>query len=432
MSAGNHHIEVLYDDVGQSIHLQDSADVTVNLTGISVNIIQPPDADAAGRSPYTIVLPDKTNALPSERSFTITAETSLTVTNVNIGFNITTNAFAGGVASLDTNFVGTTKRWNFGWTNMVPGTFTIRADATGGGSNAAFRTVNVVFSQIITGCATNDDDCDDDGLSNLLETTPQPLPSTQPETWSNSQVHVWAISGRTDPNNVDSDGDGLPDALELGVGPAPAALNTDTNADFNGDGYKNFIPDADPPKYNTVPDNSGLTGFDLNKPRTDPIRGSVTDPTNPDTDFDGLMDGVEDANHNGRVDIGLTNGLGVVTNIIQFPPTIRTTSRVDRNAIALQYPNAKWLETDPNNPDTDSDGLIDGSEDSNHNGRIDGDTNTNRIWDAGELWQESDPLNPDTDRDGLPDGWEVQHGLDPWDDGIIGHTNMHTDRKSVV
>ena len=38
-------------------------------------------------------------------------------------------------------------------------------------------------------------------------------------------------------------------------------------------------------------------------------------------------------------------------------------------------------------------------EDKNHNGVVD----------SGE----TDPNNADTDNDGMPDGWEVQHGLNP-------------------
>jgi len=34
-------------------------------------------------------------------------------------------------------------------------------------------------------------------------------------------------------------------------------------------------------------------------------------------------------------------------------------------------------------------------------------------------------LNPDTDNDGLPDGWEQTYNLSPWNDGIVGHTNMY-------
>ena len=48
---------------------------------------------------------------------------------------------------------------------------------------------------------------------------------------------------------------------------------------------------------------------------------------------------------------------------------------------------------------------------------IDGDTNGDRIYQAGEAWTETDPLNNDTDGDGLLDGWEAQNGLDPLDNG---------------
>jgi len=108
---------------------------------------------------------------------------------------------------------------------------------------------------------------------------------------------------------------------------------------------------------------------------------------NPDTDDDGVLDHLEDVNRDGKV-----------------------------------QPN----ETDPNNSDTDGDGLDDGFEDSDKNGFITGDINNNFQYDPGELWTETDPRNPDTDGDGLLDGWEVAHGLNPWDDGIIGHTNMNT------
>jgi hypothetical protein len=55
--------------------------------------------------------------------------------------------------------------------------------------------------------------------------------------------------------------------------------------------------------------------------------------------------------------------------------------------------------TDPGKEDTDGDGLLDGAEDWNHNGKLD----------PGE----TDPCTADTDGDGMPDGWEVAKGLNP-------------------
>lgn len=55
--------------------------------------------------------------------------------------------------------------------------------------------------------------------------------------------------------------------------------------------------------------------------------------------------------------------------------------------------------TDPNDADTDDDGITDGMEDSNHNS----------IVDSGE----TNPCDADTDDDNMPDGWEIDNYLDP-------------------
>ena len=64
-------------------------------------------------------------------------------------------------------------------------------------------------------------------------------------------------------------------------------------------------------------------------------------------------------------------------------------------------PNAleNTMCTDPNQDDSDHDGILDGVEDANHNGQVD----------EGE----TAPCKEDTDDDGMPDGWEVQHSLNP-------------------
>jgi len=310
--------------------------------------------------------------------------------------------------------------WNFLWTNMTQGYFHFYAnvntnDATTNQISAqALRDTRVIFRQIVA-ADTNKPDWDDDGIFNSAETTPTNLPAGNDETWVNGDVHIYKIYGRTDPLKPDTDGDGLPDGLESGW--RVPAVGTDTNTDTNGDGWPNFISDLDPPFFNTL-DNygkvPGVNSADEGGDRTLLVRGSMTDPNNPDSDYDGVPDGIEDQDRNGWVD-----GDGD-----PIPPAWDPW-------LARNWPTGhwttNWVETDPNNPDTDGDSLADGyGEDKNYNGYIDGDTNKNRRWDPGELWTETDPLNPDTDGDGLPDGWEVQYGLDPLDDGVIGHTNMHT------
>jgi hypothetical protein len=141
--SGQHLIEVNFN--GDGLALQAARFVNVNITGATVSIVQPPSADSQGRSPYQIIFPSD-NGVPLLNTFIITTETTTTPTNVFISFS--TNQFVGGEAVLDTNFVGNAKRWNFIWSNLVEGTFTIRADALGGGTNSATRVVQVIFAPI--------------------------------------------------------------------------------------------------------------------------------------------------------------------------------------------------------------------------------------------------------------------------------------------
>ena len=93
--------------------------------------------------------------------------------------------------------------------------------------------------------------------------------------------------------------------------------------------------------------------------------------------------------------------------------------------------------TDPNNPNTDGDGLTDGEEihtyetdpanaDSDGDGLTDGDevkvyrtnplvgdTDGDGLSESDEVGRGTDPLAVDSDGDGLPDGWEVQRELNP-------------------
>jgi len=244
------------------------------------------------------------------------------------------------------------------------------------------------------------------------------LPETQPETWSNGDVHIWRASGTTLPTSPDSDGDLLPDALEVGWRTA-ANPPTLPGIDTNEDGIPNFIGDLDPPLYAVVAHSGFVPGVgsqNQGDDRTRQAAGSVTDPSRSDTDNDGILDGIEDANRNGWTD---GDGKPLPLNAA-------------KEAFATHRPNTgdwpnntidsfeTWTETSPTNPDSDGDGLQDGyGEDKNFNGRIDGDDNRNRRYDTGERWTETDPLNRDTDGDGLPDGWENQYGLDPLDNGTL-------------
>ena len=379
----------------------------------------------------------------------VTSPSNLVLTKAYTGPSVT-NAIAFRVDP-NPSKVGNRLNWSFLWTNMTAGTFTFAARVdTDGDTNTveatALRNTKVVLRQRVAENPVSDDD-DNDGLSDSTETTAKPLPAGNSEGWTNGDVHSHLFSGKTDPLSPDSDGDGIHDATELGL-EGSLSTNTVLSADTNGDGYKNFVADAHPPKFNTT-DNWWHPRYDLTKGRLDLLEGTMTDAANPDSDFDALLDGTEDLNRNGRLEVGLLNGSGVVTGIVANPPTIRATSRIDRDALPS---NARMLETDPNNNDSDADGSSDGAEDANGNGRVDigrvtnGVTNvlsyaqlplygtniagvvsrainrallTNWYSAASLRWLETDPLNPDTDGDGLRDGWERQFGLDPLDDGTF-------------
>jgi len=116
--------------------------------------------------------------------------------------------------------------------------------------------------------------------------------------------------------------------------------------------------------YNITPD----WGLDLNIA----ANLSTTDDYNPD------LDDIYDANWTAR--------LGVHYTVVRF--------QKDSDGDGLTDDYEKQIGTDPNNPDTDEDGLLDGEE-------------VNKY--------KTDPLDPDTDKGGIKDGVEVNNGADPLD-----------------
>lgn len=110
---------------------------------------------------------------------------------------------------------------------------------------------------------------------------------------------------------------------------------------------------------------------------------------------------------------------------------------VDDDADGLSNADEVTAGTDPINPDTDSDEILDGQEtgithtnplvvDTDKDGLSDGDevlrrktnplnvdTDTDSLPDGDEVARRTDPLAPDTDKDGLSDGVEVNLSSDP-------------------
>lgn len=292
-----------------------------------------------------------------------------------------------------------------------------RTDPNADAADDLYMTFGVGLSYYILGVT----DFDKDGLSNSQEE---------------------AIG--TDPNNPDTDGDGLTDGEEV------ETYKTDPlKQDTDGDGLTDY---DEVMKYKTSPiqadsDSDGLNDgaeiarkTDPNNPDTDSdglidgdeVNKYETDPLNPDTDGDTLLDGDEvlkygtDPKAQDSDKDGLKDGDEI--NIHKTNPADADTDQ-DGLKDGLEINQYK---TDPNNPDTDGDGLMDGKEvndygsdpkkaDTDGDGLSDGDEvnkyKTNPVSDDSDRdglsdgdevnIYKTDPANPDTDGDGLTDGDEV-------------------------
>ena len=185
----------------------------------------------------------------------------------------------------------------------------------------------------------------------------------------------------TDINNPDTDSDGLPDGWEIAHGLDPKDNGTgriiDTNNSVdNGQNIPGF-PNATQGKFGD-PDNDGLTNFEEFNAKF--ILGSSLDPNNPDTDGDGMFDGWEMINR-----VYLTE-----LNEWTLNATDPKDAMTDPDADGLTNLQEFLFGTDPNNIDTDNDGLTDFKE---------------------VNYYHTDPNSNDTDNDKLPDKWEVDYYL---------------------
>jgi hypothetical protein len=182
---------------------------------------------------------------------------------------------------------------------------------------------------------------------------------------------------RTNPRSADSDGDGLGDNGEVNSRNTDPAL-VDSDGDRLPDGQEVFVHSTDPLDQDT--DDDGLSDFDEAI-----IHG--TDPLLVDTDADGMDDKYEVDNN--------------------LPATVFSRfNDADRDGLGDFGEFTRG--TDPNNSDSDGDGLTDGQE---------------------HHLYKTDPLTSDTDGDGLGDKWEVDNQLDPLD-SLDGNSDNDQDGYS--
>lgn len=224
------------------------------------------------------------------------------------------------------------------------------------------------------------------------------------------KTFVGETTAGTDPNNPDTDDDGVYDGDEVKQGINP--LNPDTDGDGLIDGQSINVTTNDSRYYGW----QHLPHKDSYHTRM--YKGETTagtDPLDPDTDGDGLPDGWE-----------------YWYELDPRDPDGDEGPDGDPDDDGLSNADEHTYGTDPKKADTDGDGLPDAWElqygldplDATGDDGAGGDPDNDGLSNTGELQHGTDPRNPDTDGDGLPDGWEVQHGLNPLsaegDDGADG------------
>ena len=259
---------------------------------------------------------------------------------------------------------------------------------------------------------SSDPDRDGDGISNTDEATN----GTDPD---DADTDGDGINDGTE-GTTDSDSDGTIDALESntndtdadGVSDQSDAANNDDSNDTDGDGISN----ANETTVGTDPENANDTPSDQDGDGT---------PDSIDTDRDG------DGYSNNQEITGGSN------------PDDSSSVPTDRDADGISNTDETSNGTDPDNADTDGDGINDGIEgitDSDGDGTIDAlesnhsDTDSDGVPDQSDS-QNTDPNN-DSDGDGVSNQNEVAQGSDPQDrdtdqDGVEDNNDVSpTDPES--
>ncbi len=274
---------------------------------------------------------------------------------------------------------------------------------------------------VLVSCGEEFGDSDDDGLSNAIET-----------------------SLGTDPNNPDSDEDGLLDGEEVNTYNTEPLVD-DTDGDGLPDGAEVFIYFSDPAITDTDDDGlddneETLTGTNPNLADTD--GDGLTDgeevaletfPINPDSDDDGLTDGEEVNTYDTNPLINDSDGDGLQDGEeVNEHNTNPNASDSDDDGLADITELA--INTNPLIADTDEDGLLDGEEANVHQTNpLNADSDEDGVEDGTEVGLDMNPLEEDSDYDTVPDGVELADGVavDTDDDGLINPLDADDDGDDI-
>mgnify|MGYP003879535943 CR=1 FL=1 len=204
--------------------------------------------------------------------------------------------------------------------------------------------------------------------------------------------------------SADFDGDGLPNFAEWHASTNPADPDTDDDGLMDYDEL--IVYRTDP--LNPDTDGDGLTDLREVKMGTSPL--SV------DTDGDGLGDGEELEEYRTNPCAADTDGDGLADgDEVKACGTDPRDPDTDGDGLA-DGREVLELGTDPLDPDTDDDGLADSEVDEYGTDPLKADTDGDGLTDSDEAnVHGTNPLDPDTDDDGLADGRELEIGTNPLD-----------------
>jgi parallel beta-helix repeat protein len=257
----------------------------------------------------------------------------------------------------------------------------------------------------------NDFDVDDDSMIDGLELVYQ-TDILDPDTDGDDLLDGLEFAFYfTDPLNNDTDGDGLLDGAEIETGTDPLKVDTDDD---------------------------GLTDYEESMEHETELLfvGNITyrtDPLNPDTDGDSISDGDEVLGWHWAVNRIVTNGSFVSTaeelwgkHVEPHPETPWWKWKWNRERVYdFPDPYRARFQTNPENPDTDRDGLDDGAEKDMVLSPLTNDTDVDGVSDIEEMelmacmgaalgwfddeWKRYDIWHYfDFDKDGLSDYDEIQ------------------------